>query len=105
MAKIQIIPLDTSTLDRDDLVIANLATQSRTPDSMWRYSNGDLIVENTIPCRAGVFTARSVLLDSDTSDDTLISDQSRIDLVATPSTYYPDIYWASNGLDLIPRGD
>lgn len=104
MAKVQVIPLDISTLDKDDLVVANLATQTKTPESLWVLNGSDIVVDNTIPCRAGCFVAKKVLLDTDTSDDSLAV-QSDTDVVPTISSYYPDIYWAVNGLDLIPRGD
>jgi len=104
MAKVQIIPLDIATLDKDDMVIANLATQTKSPESLWILNSQDIVVDYTIPCRAGCFVAKTVLLDTDTSDDNL-SVQSSTDVVPTISYYYPDIYWAVNGLDLIPRGD
>ena len=126
MANIQVIPLVNADASPQDIVIANVANQIYPEESVWSYTNGDLVVGSSIPSRAGSWVSRFNLLEidtpplvqwvydpnSDNSANTVIERSAsraylrvcNIDLKPDPKNLFPDTYWEVNGLDLIPRG-
>jgi hypothetical protein len=127
MANIQVIPIDIGTAGVEDIAIANAALQVFPKESMWGYSNGDIVIGSTVPARAGSWISRFNLLDidqpplvqwvydpeSDNNASVVLENIAskaylrvcNIDIKPDPKTLFPDIYWEVNGLDLIPRGE
>lgn len=126
MANIQVIPINVGDTGVEDVAIANAALQVFPRDSVWSYSDGDLVIGSTVPARAGSWVSRFNLLDIDEpplvqwqfdpqaenqAAVTLENSASKaylrvcnIDIKPDPKNLFPDTYWEVNGLDLIPRG-
>ncbi len=127
MANIQVIPLDIQDVDPGDVVLANAAIKVFPQESMWEYSNGDLIVGGSVPARSGSWVSRFNIVnlesppyirwaysaDAENNATVIVENRANqaylkvnnIDLKPDPKTLYPDRYWEVNGLDLIPRGE